>query len=43
METPPKVGSLVTGQGMIGIIFRVDNNGWTHISWSSEGGRHGST
>ena len=38
-----KPGSLVTGHGMIGIIFRIDADGWAHISWSSDGGRTGRT
>ena len=37
----PKLGNLVTGHGMIGIIFRIDEDGWAHVSWSSEGGRTG--
>ena len=40
MKGNPKIGNLVTGHGMIGIIFRIDD-GWAHISWSSDGGRTG--
>ena len=39
----PRVGNLVTGHGMIGIIFRIDDDGWAHISWSSDHGRMGRT
>ena len=40
MKGNPKIGNLVTGHGMIGIIFRIDD-GWALISWSSDGGRTG--
>jgi hypothetical protein len=43
MKNDPKLGNLVTGHGMIGIIFRIDDDGWAHISWSSDGGRTGRT